>query len=56
MADDTSSNHTAADHKYAPLFMAFTCGTPTAGTGFTIYARATDKMTGQFTLRWVWSD
>jgi len=56
MGDDSSSNHTAADHKYAPLFCAFTCGTPVAGTGFTIYGRAVDKMTGQFALRWVWSD
>lgn len=56
MADDTSSNHTAADHKYAPLFIVLTCGTPTAGTGFTIYGRSTEQMTGQFTLRWVWSD
>ena len=56
MGDDTSANHTANDHKYAPLFMAFTCSTPTAGTGFTIYGRSRDQMTGQFTLRWVWSD
>ena len=56
MADDTSSNHTAADHKYVPLFMSLTCGTPVAGTGFTIYARSTHKLQGAFTVRWVWSD
>lgn len=56
MGDDTSSNHTAADHKYVPLFMSLTCGTPSAGTGFTIYARAIDKLQGQFTVRWVWAD
>ena len=56
MGDDTSSNHTAVDHKYAPLFCAFTCGAPTTGVGFTIYGRALGQMTGQFTLRWVWSD
>jgi len=56
MGDDTSTNHTAADHKYAPLFMALTCGTPSAGVGFTINARAVDKMQGTWTVRWVWSD
>jgi len=56
MGDDTSTGHTAADHKYAPLFMALTCGTPTAATGFTIYARAIDKLQGTWTVRWVWSD
>ena len=56
MGDDTSSNHTASDHQYAPLFLALTCGTPTSGVGFTIYGRAIDQLTGQFTLRWVWSD
>ena len=56
MGDDTSTNHTANDHKYVPLFCVFTCSTPVAGTGFTIYARALGKLSGQFTLRWVWSD
>jgi hypothetical protein len=56
MADDTSTSHTAADHKYVPLFMALTCGTPTAGTGFTIYARSQHLMQGNWSVRWVWSD
>ena len=56
MGDDTSSNHTASDHRYVPLFLALTCSTPTAGTGFTIYGRGAQPLTGQFTLRWVWSD
>jgi len=56
MGDDTSSNHSASDHKYAGLFISLSCGTPTAGTGFNIYARSTQKMTGQFTVRWVWAD
>jgi len=56
MGDDSTTNHTAADHKYAPLFAAFTCGAPVAATGFTIYGRSTHKLTGQFALRWVWSD
>jgi hypothetical protein len=56
MADDTSTSHTAADHRYAAVLMGLTCGTPTAATGFTIYARALDKLQGTWTLRWVWAD
>jgi len=56
MGDDTSGTHTAADHRYAPLFIALTCGTPTASTGFTIYGRSTEKLEGTFALRWVWAD
>lgn len=54
MADDTSTSHTASDHRYFEVFAALSCGTPTAGTGFTIYARSTQKLTGTWTLRWVW--
>ena len=56
MGDDTSSNHTASDHKYAPVFIDLTCGTPTAATGFTIYGRSTHKMTGNWAVRYVWAD
>ncbi len=56
MSDDTSSNHTASDHKYIGQFASFTCGTPTAATGFTIYGRSIHKLTGTWTLRWVWAD
>ena len=56
MGDDSTGSHDANDHRYAPAFIGLTCGTPTASTGFTIYARAFDRMQGQFALRWVWSD
>lgn len=56
MADDTSSDHTAADHRYADAFMGLTCGTPTLATGFTIYARSIEQMVGTFQIRWVWAD
>jgi len=36
--------------------VSFVCGTPTAATGFTIYARCLDKMQGTFQVRWVWAD
>lgn len=56
MADDTSSSHTASDHRYFGQFCSLTCGTPTVATGFTIYARSVETLTGTWTLRWVWSD
>ena len=56
MGDDTSLDHTAGDHRYLQTFAALSCGTPTAATGFTIYARSHEKLTGRFSLRWVWVD
>jgi hypothetical protein len=56
MSDDTSGGHTAADHRYAAALLGLTCGTPSAGVGFTIHARCLEKMQGAFSLRWVWSD
>lgn len=56
MGDDTTASHTASDHKYFPALASLTCGTPTASTGFTIYARSIHKLTGAFAVRWVWSD
>jgi hypothetical protein len=56
MGDDTSTDHTANDHRYAAALIGLTCGTPSAGTGFTIYGRCTDKINGKFTVRWVWAD
>lgn len=53
---ETSSNHTANDHRYGALFIAISCGAPTAGAGFTIYATSTEKMQGAFSVRWVWAD
>lgn len=57
MADDTTSDHTAGDHRYLrAIGTDFTCGTPSAGTGFTIYGRSVEKLQGTFALRWVWAD
>jgi hypothetical protein len=55
MADDTTTDHTANDHRYASILMGLTCGTPSDGVGFTIYARSLEKLTGAFKVRWVWS-
>ena len=56
MADDTSADHTANDHRYLGCFLNLTCGTPVASTGFTIYGRTLEQLIGQFKLRYVWSD
>jgi hypothetical protein len=53
---EASTNHTANDQSWVTLFCALTCGIPTAATGFTIYAKSTEKLTGKFKIRWVWSD
>lgn len=56
MGDDSVGTHTASDHRYFAALVGLTCGTPTANTGFTIYARSTEKIQGQFQIRWVWAD
>jgi len=56
MADDSSSSHTTNDHRYFGSLANVTCGTPTAATGFTIYARSIHKLTGTWTVRYVWAD
>lgn len=56
MADDTTSDHTASDHRYLACLAGLTCGTPTASTGFTIYATSTQKLQGTYQVRWVWAD
>lgn len=56
MGDDSTVDHTASDHRYFSALVGLSCGTPTLATGFTIYARSTEKLQGTFALRWVWSD
>ena len=56
MGDDTTADHTALDHRYLAALLGLTCGTPTAGTGFTIYGRSEHKLTGRVAVRWVWVD
>ena len=53
MAADTTSDHTAADHRYAGELFSLTA-LPTAGVGGTIYARSVHKLQGAFAVRWVW--
>jgi hypothetical protein len=55
MASDTSGAHTAQDHRYAALLLAFSATTPDVGVGFTIHGRCLDRMQGTFSVRWRWS-
>lgn len=52
----TSADHTANDHSYAAMLTGLSCGDVVAATGFTIYARSSEKLTGQWTLNYVWAD
>jgi hypothetical protein len=56
MGDDTTSDHTASDHRYAAALIALTIGTPTAGVGATLYGRCLSNMQGTFEVRWIWAD
>lgn len=55
MADDTTADHTAADHRYAAALVGLTCGAP-IGTACTVYGRCMDKMQGTLAFRLVWAD
>lgn len=53
---EASGAHTVSDATYATVLIGLSCTVPVAATGFTINARSTEKMTGTFAVRWVWSD
>lgn len=56
LSAEPSGTHTAGDAAYAALFTAVTCTPAVAGSGFTIYARSGEKLTGTFKARWGWSN
>jgi hypothetical protein len=56
MADDSTIDHTASDHRYFDALTGLTCGTPTPGEGFTIYATSIHKLSGTYQVRFVWAD
>jgi len=54
MGDSVSADHSAADHRYFPLFG---CLTTEPGTGvFTIHARSTQKLQGKWLTHFVWAN
>lgn len=56
MADDTTIDHTANDHRYADILISMTCGAIVPGASFTIFALSEHQMQGSFQVRWVWAD
>jgi len=53
---DSTADHNADEHALAPELMTLSCGSVTAGVGFTISAQVRrGTLRGQFTVRWVWA-
>ena len=52
MGDSTTTDHTAADHRYFPLFAALTV--EPGGDTFTIHARSLQKLQGKWLAHYVW--
>lgn len=50
----TTATHNLEEHLWVPLNIR--CGNIVAGTGFTIYASTDLRLTGTFTVHWVWAD
>ncbi len=56
MADDTSADHDASDHRYVGLWLNLTCGAASAGVGFTLYGYSSEELDGEFSVRYVWTE
>ncbi len=54
LADATSIDHTASDHRYFKTYACLTYSTPVTGTGFTIYSNANQPVQGKWTIRYSW--
>lgn len=50
---DTTSYHNAYEHMIVPITLR--CGNIVEGTGFTIHASTELRLTGTFSVRWVWA-
>lgn len=50
---DTTATHNAYEHMVVPLMIR--CSIPITGVGFTIFASSELRLTGTFTVRWVWA-
>lgn len=53
-SSSSTTNHTADDHKYFAVFSGLSVSPPTPGSGFTIYARSIEKLSGQWLVNWAW--
>lgn len=54
MADGTTSDHSASDHRYFPALAALTC--EAGGNQFTVYGRSTQKLQGKWLTHYVWAN
>ena len=54
MAGDSTTDHTAQDHRYFPLFAALTA--EPGSDEFNIYGRSTQKLQGAFLVHYVWAN
>jgi hypothetical protein len=52
---DTSADATSDEHLLVARETALACGTIVVGTGFTIEALSDLRLTGRYSVRWVWS-
>jgi hypothetical protein len=53
MMASSTGDHNAIEHSIIPIKL--TCGDIVTGTGFTIYAFTELRLTGTFSVQWVWN-
>lgn len=54
MMGDTTATHNAYEHMTAPFVVR--CGSIVNGVGFEIMASSELRISGDFTVHWVWSN
>jgi len=54
MADATSVDHSAAEHRAFTTYANLTYDTPVTGSGFTIYSDASQLVQGRWTVKYSW--
>ena len=54
LPESTTTNHTANDHLYFPMFASVSAGGVIAGTGFSIYGVSAHKLQGKFKIQYSW--
>jgi hypothetical protein len=54
MGNDSTTKHTAADHRYFAMLCALTCAPGT--DEFTIHGRSEHKLSGAFRVHYVWAN
>jgi len=50
---ETTATHNAYEHNIVPIRL--TCGNIVAGTGFDIVASTDWRLTGTFSVKWIWN-